>query len=260
MSAEYDTHTFWLNNASRYPLLPPAQVLKIAEIIQNPETPDAKRQRAVQKLVRHNLKLIPDVVRKVTRSKRSYADNIQHHVDMMQCGVIGLQRAAELYNPKLGYRFSTYAVPWIYQAVQRFAYNNISMVRVPETTIRQLYQAIDKETYLSFDPTDKVQSRLLDAFIALYHVRCETEHKREEDSSTIFDRIIDSRKRPEMVDSFDRIVGQAKLDTQQKKILEMYYIEGLSKPKIAAALGITEEKVKGQQSKAIKKLQKVFSC
>lgn len=260
MSAEYDTHTFWLNNASRYPLLPPAQVLKIAEIIQNPETPDAKRQRAIQKLVRHNLKLIPDVVRKVTRSKRSYADNIQHHVDMMQCGVIGLQRAAELYNPKLGYRFSTYAVPWIYQAVQRFAYNNISMVRVPETTIRQLYQTIDKEKDLRLDPTDKVESRLLDAFVALYRVKCETDYKRDEDSTVIFDRILDPRKQPEMVDNFDRIVGQVKLDIQQKKILEMHYMDGLSRRKIAVALGISEEKVKSQQIKAINKLRKAFSC
>jgi len=57
MSADCDTVKFWLDAAGRYPVLRPDQVLALAHQVQSNPPESKRRQRAVQKLVRHNLKL-----------------------------------------------------------------------------------------------------------------------------------------------------------------------------------------------------------
>ncbi|MBS1862995.1 MAG: sigma-70 family RNA polymerase sigma factor [Actinobacteria bacterium] len=51
--------------------------------------------------------------------------------DLVQEGMFGLIRAAELFDPSLGYRFTTYAHAWIVQAVQRGIYDRSRTVRIP---------------------------------------------------------------------------------------------------------------------------------
>jgi RNA polymerase primary sigma factor len=51
--------------------------------------------------------------------------------DLVQEGFIGLMRAAEKYDPARGNRFSTMAVPWIRQALQRAVMNHGRVVRLP---------------------------------------------------------------------------------------------------------------------------------
>lgn len=51
--------------------------------------------------------------------------------DMVQVGCIGLMRAVDLYQPDMGYRFSTYASAHIFSAIQRDIENNGRTVRIP---------------------------------------------------------------------------------------------------------------------------------
>lgn len=130
---------FWLDNAGRYPLLTKDQVLNLARTIQTNAKECPARNRAVTKLVRHNLRLIPKIVMRAMKGSygKSYRNSATE--DLLQAGVIGLTRAAELFDPTRGYAFSTYAATWIFQSVQRDIYNNTSTIRVPESTLREYY-------------------------------------------------------------------------------------------------------------------------
>ena len=59
--------------------------------------------------------------------------------DYLQQGYFGLRRAAEKFDPERGYTFSTYAAAWIRQALGRYHVENISMVRVPESSAREIF-------------------------------------------------------------------------------------------------------------------------
>lgn len=80
--------------------------------------------RAVGLLVSANLRLVVSI-----------AKRFQHRglplVDLIQDGNLGLLRAAEKYDPRLGFKFSTYATWWILQAVHRGVADSGRLVRLP---------------------------------------------------------------------------------------------------------------------------------
>jgi len=80
-----------------------------------PRKPCLRARPERDRLVEANLPLVWAVVRRLTRGDRK----LRHVMadDLFQEGCIGLMRAAELFNPLLGVRFSTYAFGWIRQKV-----------------------------------------------------------------------------------------------------------------------------------------------
>ncbi len=75
-------------------------------------------------MVNYNLKLVVSIARKFFRSKVSPMDVIQY-------GNEGLIRAAEDYNYKLKFKFSTYAIWWIRQKIQEGVQEQEHMIRIP---------------------------------------------------------------------------------------------------------------------------------
>lgn len=80
---------------------------------------------AREKLINHNLRLVVYIA-------SAYKDKIKHLkiMDIIQEGVIGLMRAIDKYDPDIG-AFSTYAIPWIRQAVTRSIDDNEDEIRKP---------------------------------------------------------------------------------------------------------------------------------
>lgn len=134
-----DSVTQWLNAAGRYPVLSADETIRIAKLIQAAEPGSAQHTKYVNKLCVHNLRLVTRFARSYFRNKKDLRWSDCRLADYLQQGYFGLRRAAEKFDPERGYTFSTYAAAWVRQALGRYHVENLSMVRVPESSAREIF-------------------------------------------------------------------------------------------------------------------------
>ena len=113
-----DSLQLLLNEIGRYPLLTAAQEVVLAKQI---ERGDAA---AKERMINSNLRLVVSIAKR-------YRGHGVPFLDLIQDGVIGLNRAVEKFDWRKGYKFSTYATWWIRQAVQRSVSAQSRTIRVP---------------------------------------------------------------------------------------------------------------------------------
>lgn len=92
-----------------------------------------KGDRAAEKLIRANVRLVHYHAHRFKRLLPSSPS----HEDLFAAGLQGLWTAAMKYNPDLGFKFSTVATHWIYQAIVRSVNNTHRLVRLPENRIEE---------------------------------------------------------------------------------------------------------------------------
>lgn len=131
-----DALTQWLDNAGRKALLTGEEVIELSRTIQT--TTGKARTRALNKLCEHNLRLVVRVVKKIISGRKSLRWNSETTLDLLQQGYLGLRRAAEKFDTTKGYKFSTYASPWIFQSASRWLHSRSSAIYIPEATLREI--------------------------------------------------------------------------------------------------------------------------
>lgn len=109
----------YLREISSYPQLSFEEEKKLAQLIEQGDI------EAKQKLIQANLKLVVTVARKAIHSSGLPI------IDLIQEGNLGLMIAAEKYNYKLGYRFSTYAAWWVKQSMFKAISEQSHCMKIP---------------------------------------------------------------------------------------------------------------------------------
>jgi RNA polymerase primary sigma factor len=117
-SSTTDALRLFLNEISRYPLLTAAQEVELAKRIERGD------QQAKERMVSSNLRLVVSIAKKYQVKELTLLDLIQE-------GIFGLIRAAEKFDWRRGYKFSTYATWWIRQSIERGIANKARTIRIP---------------------------------------------------------------------------------------------------------------------------------
>jgi RNA polymerase primary sigma factor len=126
--ATTDAMQLFLREAGRWQLLTREEEVEIAQAIERGDL------AAKERLVNSNLRLV------VANAKR-YQNQGLSLLDLIQEGVLGLIRAAEKFDWRRGFKFSTYATYWIRQALQRAIDSRARTIRIP-TTVAQLERKV----------------------------------------------------------------------------------------------------------------------
>jgi RNA polymerase primary sigma factor len=113
-----DSLQLFFNQAARYPLLTKEEEIELAQRIERGDL------AAKERLINSNLRL-------VIKFARRYQGHGLDLGDLVQEAMLGLIRAAEKFDWRRGYKFSTYAVLWIKQSIQRGLDNTGRPVRIP---------------------------------------------------------------------------------------------------------------------------------
>ena len=106
---------------------------------------------AKEKLVRHNIRLAVSIARKYSGNSNS-STNISLE-DLVQEGMLGVNRAAEKFDHTKGFKFSTYATHWIMHFIQRAINRDRSTIRVPGHIVARK-RAIER--YLRENPDNNI--------------------------------------------------------------------------------------------------------
>jgi RNA polymerase primary sigma factor len=141
-----DAMSLFLQEVRRHPLLTRAEEVELAKRIERGDL------EAKGRLVNSNLRL-------VISNARKYQGHELPLLDLIQEGILGLIRAAEKFDWRKGYKFSTYATFWIRQAIQRALDNRARTIRIPvhlgqrERKIGRAHRELAAE--LGREPTDE---------------------------------------------------------------------------------------------------------
>jgi RNA polymerase primary sigma factor len=257
-----DALQLFLNEASRYPLLTPAQELELARRVERGD------QHAKERMINANLRLV------VSIAKRFQGYDLAL-LDLIQEGVLGLIRAVEKFDWRKGFRFSTYATWWIRQGVERGIQTKARTIRLPVNVLERQRRVSRAERELARrlerEPTDAEIATALE--ISERHVR---EARQASRTVTSLDRPVgDDREtalgdllpsdRPPPEDEVEVSLAHgivrraiAELPGREREVLVMRFGLAGAEPEplreIGRRLGITQERVRQIESRALARL------
>ena len=259
-----DALQLFLKDIGRVPLLTAAQEVELAKRIERGD------HAAKQTMVESNLRLVVSIA-------KNYRNQGLPFLDLIQEGTIGLVRAAEKFDYRKGFKFSTYATWWIRQAVARALADKARTIRMPVHVVeklnkigrteRKLLGELGREPTaheiaeeLELDPVEVEQIRRS----AQAPISLEKPVGDEEESEFghfIADESVDSPDEAAETtlrkEALVRILGT--LSLRERRVLEMRYGLGGQHPctldEVGRTFNVTRERVRQIENQSLKKLQ-----
>ena len=254
----------YINDIKHIPLLSAEDELKIAKRIKRG---DAQARRL---MIRSNLRLVINIA-------KQYSNFGVPLLDLIEEGNLGLMKAVTKFDPKLGYRFSTYAAWWIKQHVTRALADQGKTVRIPVymvETLSRFRKVQERLTHrLRRKPKISELARAMKLPVSkikeLMQIGLATtsldQPAGEEGDASIMDLMEDSKANQSQQNVDEILRGErinnllVKLNAREREILEMRF--GLKDGEIhtlndaAKCFRITRERVRQIESVALKKLR-----
>src|SRR5207237_7270995 len=257
-----DALGLFMNRAGRYQLLTAAEEVALAKRIERGDL------AAKERMINSNLRLVVSIAKR-------YQGRDLPLLDLIQEGVIGLNRAVEKFDWRRGYKFSTYATWWICQAGPRAVANQSATIRVPvhihERRVKIARAANELRTRLGREPTHEELAEATGLA-----VRYVTEALSVAEATASLNQTIGSADDGELGDLFGDPTAQdpseeaaesfqrqavrkamAKLPERERRILELRFgFEGESQTleTIGKELGLNRERVRQLEREALAKL------
>jgi RNA polymerase primary sigma factor len=196
-----DSLQLFLNEAGRYPLLTAAEEVELAKRIELGD------KEAKDRMVNSNLRLVVSIAKK-------YQGHGLSLLDLIQEGIIGLIRAAEKFDWRRGFKFSTYATWWIRQAVQRGVANKSRTIRIPVHIVEreQKIARAERELLVELDrqPTDEELAK---------KTKLQVKHVREVRSAARTVASLDKPVGDESDTSFGDLVATDRADVEEEVVV-----------------------------------------
>jgi len=232
----------------------------------------AEGQRAIQKFITANLRLVVSIARKYGRSQMPM-------LDLVQEGNTGLIRAVEKFDYAKGYKFSTYATWWVRQAITRGIAQQARVVRLPVHVVEELNQvgaarrSLERQLGRDPEPEEVAQELGMDIDRVLDLMSWGREHVSldtpvDEDGDTSLGDLIAQETSPGPdttfldVESKDRLSHLVELlDDRAADIIRSRYglVDGRQHKlaDIGAKHGISAERVRQLEREALAKLRQL---
>ena len=248
---------------------PTAEYKKVVELVRRGQTEAA---RAKREMIEANLRLVIKFAKK--SSNRGLGLDFS---DLVQDGNIGLMKAVDKFDYRLGNKFSTYATNWIQQGISRSIADQARTIRIPVHMIDNIHkiqratrqfmhkygrqptaEELSKIIYL---PVDKIHKAMK---VNLKPISLEAPVGSEDDSSRI-EIIADETAKNPFVSAAQKnlrkIVTQilSELDPKEETVLRQRF--GMSTNKtstleeVGEYIGVTRERIRQIEQKALNKLK-----
>lgn len=260
-----DSIQVYLREIGKIPRLSPKEEIELAK------RKDKNDKEAFRRFVEANLRLVVSVAKKYTGRNLTLLDLIQE-------GNLGLIRAVEKFDYRMGYKFSTYATWWIRQAVTRALADQSRTIRIPVHMVetinkltqveRQLVQDLGREPLpeeISAEMGMDIEKVREIIKISQDTVSLDASVGEDEDESTLSDFIEDVKTiSPDQSASLrllrDHINEVIKyLTPREQKILEMRFglVDGVTHTleEVGREFGVTRERIRQIEAKALEKIR-----
>jgi len=259
-----DSLQLFLKDIGKARLLNAAEEVDLAKRIERGEL-DAK-----QKMVESNLRLVVSIA-------KNYRNQGLPFLDLIQEGTIGLVRAAEKFDYRKGFKFSTYATWWIRQAIARSLADKARTIRIPVHVVEKLNRIGRAErglvTVLGREPTaeeiaevtgiepEEIESikRSARAPISLEKPVGDEEESEfgqfiaDEQAESPYERAVEILAKEALRDALES------LSYRERRVLELRYGLGGEQPytldEVGRAFNVTRERIRQIENQSLKKLQ-----